>query len=370
MLAGLRAMGLTIIAASNPPVFLKLKASGLWDQIDHLVESADVGAPKRGPAWVDEFVKRTGLRPNEFFYVGDSDNDMVTATRGPMTYAHAMWSPEPPSAYGLRALSPVWVVNVVRHIFMKRHPWYWTLDGTDGHGRPVQAMTLIDADGAGNDATKRALLRLLKDDIDIPIRNAPMMLRQFVMLHMLASVYDSNLFGGTQLWTTYPGHTGTPNDVMGDFLKVAAKLSRNNYTPDLFIRHKEAIRSRDARKQDGPVGGLRNQLETMHVNIDYLDSIVGKRVLLLDNFLTWGYSTEGGRTLLLQAGAAEVVVACVAKYGPRISVISPSDDDWSAFEIARPDSARFPQREVWGNRYDDALDEFVASLYGMVEAPW
>ncbi len=73
---------------------------------------------------------------------------------------------------------------------------------------------------------------------------------------------------------------------------------------------------------------------------------------------------------MLQAGAAEVVVACVAKYGPRISVISPSDDDWSAFEIARPDSARFPQREVWGNRYDDALDEFVASLYGMVEAPW
>ena len=369
MLTQLKAMGLQVVAVSNDPVRGPLQQSSLAAYIDHIVERVDVGKAKGSPLWVDRFRELTGLEPHQLFYVGDSDHDMITATRGPMIYAHAMWSC-PPGQYGLQALSPNWVVNVIRHIFRKQHPWYWTLDATDSIGRPVHAMTLIDGNGAGSTQTKQRLLWLLKDNIDVTIPTTPMMLSEFVMLHMLASVYDTNLFGGAHLWTTYPGHAGEPNDVMGGFLEVAAKLSRNKYRPALLVRHTEAMRSRDARGSEGRVGALRNQLETVHVEKKYERQLSGKRVLLLDNFLTWGYSTESARNLLLNAGAAEVMVACVGKYGPRINVISPSDEDWNAFEKERPDAARFQQSEHRGVFHQEALEEFVESLRGIRRAMW
>ncbi|MDQ6766009.1 MAG: HAD family hydrolase, partial [Verrucomicrobiota bacterium] len=318
MLDELRGLGLIVIAASNDPVEWKLHQAGLLGSIDHVVERSDVGIAKRSPRWVTKFVELTNLQPHQMFYIGDSDNDMITASWGPMIYAHAVWSSDP-GPYGLHALTPQWVVNVITYIFRKRHPWYWTLDATDGLGRPVRAMTLIDADGAGSPRARQRLLWLLKDNIDSKINPTPMTLREFVMLQMLSSVYHENLFGGADYWTTYPGHDGAPNSVMGDFLDIAAKLSRNKYKNDLLFRHTPAMKSKQARDLRGPVGALRNQLETVNVGAQYRKKLANKRVILLDNFLTMGYSTESGRTLLLNAGASEVVVACVGKYGQRIS---------------------------------------------------
>ncbi len=368
MLDELKAMGLTIIAASNDPVWTQLHASGLLTRIDHLVERNDVGKAKPSTLWAEKFREVSGFEPHELFYVGDSDHDIYTASWGPMMYAHAEWAGEA-GQYGLRAPSPTWVVNVVRHIFRKEHPWYWTLDVMDAAGRPVHAMTLIDADGAGVPFARQALLNLLKDDVNSGIGGTPMSLREFVMLHMLASVYHSNLFGGSQYWTTYPGHTGTPNAIMGNFLNVAAKLSRSKYVDDLLIRYTVAKQSRHARAESN-TEALRNQLETMVVGEEYRRKIRGKRVLLLDNFLTWGYSTESGRTLLLAAGAAEVVVACVSKYGPRINVISPPNAAWDPFEGARPPAATFPQATHHGEYHPEALEEFAASLDGIINAAW
>ena len=369
MLDDLKSMDLQIIAVSNNPVRRQLDRSGLNDRIDFIVERSDVGKAKGSTLWIDKFRELSGLEPNQLFYVGDSDHDVWTASWGPMIYAHAMWSC-PPGVYGLHAKSPAWVVNVVRHIFRKQHPWYWTLNTTDALDRPVRAMTLIDADGAGSEKTRQALLKLLKDDVNSYIRDTPMGLREAVMLHMLASVYHDNLFGGSHFWTTYPGHLGAPNEVMGDFLYVAAQLSRNKYKDDLLVRHKPAMKSKQARDEGGTVGALRNQLETVQVGDGYRRSLRDKRVILLDNFLTWGYSTESGRNLLLNAGASEVVVACVGKYGPRINVIASSHEDWDAFETDRPDMSVFSHTTTAGTYHPEALDDFLASLRGMREASW
>ncbi len=270
----------------------------------------------------------------------------------------------------MQAVSPAWVVNVVRHILRKHHPWYWTLDTCDALGRPVRAMTLIDANGAGSPNTRQALLRLLKDGIDSTIQGTPMNLSEFVMLHMLASVYHSNLFGGAHFWTTYPGHTGDPNDVMGGFLDIAAKLSRNKYKADLLVRHTGAVRSREARDEGGLVGALKNQLETVQAGEAYRGKLTGRRVLLLDNFLTWGYSAEVGRNLLLNAVASEVIVACVGKYGPRINLVTPPSTTWDAFDTARPVPSGWTHATHAGVTNQTALVEFLQSLRGIRSSAW
>jgi hypothetical protein len=365
---GLRNLGIVTLAAANESrefTLSRLDAVGLLNLFDHIVTRSDVGIPKGSPRWVDEFLLRTHLQPNQFLYVGDSELDMVTATRGPMLYAHAGWSGEP-SHYGLVAASPAWVMSVVEHIFRKPDPWFWSLETTDQLNRPVHVHTVLDGNGAGSQTVKDRLISLLKRDHDSDLGD--MRLSQFVMLHLLASIYGTDLFGGVDFWTTYPGSAGTPNAVMGNFLDVAAKLSRNRYLEDLFFRHTPARRSNDAWREGGAVESLRNQLTSLRLNEKYRELIPGSRVLVLDNFVTWGPSMETARNLLLAANAAEVVVGGIGKYGSSFYVATPPDEVWDPFHGDAPDASRFRLVRHNGHREPAVLEEYLASYIAIRDA--
>lgn len=372
MLARLVALGVRVVVAANhpePETRRQLSSAGLLEYVDHIVAREHVTRDKGSPVWVDKFRELTGLEANQLFYLGNSLYDMITATRGPMVYAHSAWSGAAAYGYGLVAPSPGWVAAVIQHIFRKRHNWYWTMQGSDPSGRQLHAVTMIDANGAGGDQRLRsALLDLLKDDKDSSV--GPMTLKEFVMLHMLASLNNDGDFAAAQLWTTYPGHLGGPNNVMGDFLDVAAKLARNKYKPDLLERHAGAEKSNAVFRREGIAGAVRNQLETMRMGADYRKTLKGKRVLLLDNFLTWGSTTETGRNLLLAAGAATVKVACVGKYGTRMYVVGAPAQTWDPFGTSPPQAASFRYQERIGSTDPRALHEFAASYAGMARERW
>ncbi len=372
MLARLTALGVRVVVAANHTegeTRRQLQHAGLLAFVDHIIAREHVSKDKGSPVWVDKFQELTGLQANQFFYLGNSLYDMITATRGPMVYAHSAWSGAAPYRYGLVAPTPGWVAAVIQHIFRKHHNWYWTMRGTDPSGRDLHAVTMIDANGAGGDQhLRRALLDLLKEDQDSTL--GPINLKEFVMLHMLASLNNDGAFADAQLWVTYPGHLGGPNHIMGDFLAVAAKLARNKYKPDLLYRHSHAERSNAAFRHDGIVGALRNQLETMCVGADFRKTLRDKRVLLLDNFLTWGSTTETGRNLLLTAGAATVKVACVGKYGARMYAVGAPAEAWDPFGTRPPPVSTFRYEERSGSTDAAALREFAASYAGMAGERW
>jgi Haloacid dehalogenase-like hydrolase len=375
----LRRAGIVVLAASNEPrtrVEHALTRAGILDLFHHIVTSQDVGAKKGSLKWVSEFRRRTGLGTNQFLYVGDSKHDMITATSGPMVFAQAAWTGQT-SDYGLVAPTPGWVPAVVEHCFRKQHRWYWALTTTDARGRTVRASALLDTKGAGNPALQHQLLQVLKDDTDSPV--GPMMLSDFVMLHLLGSLYEKNLFTQADIWTTYPSHAGQANAVMGRFLDVAAKLFKNTYRDDLLVRHTVANRSKDAWSSGKSLAALTNQLESMRLGESYYGKLTGKRILLLDNFLTRGYTTEVGRNLLLAGGAADVSVCCVAKYGQvgglRMHVLTPPPGLWDPFgkELwsASPPADQWTDQEVSPTLVDrDALSEFAESYARMQQERW
>ena len=55
----------------------------------------------------------------------------------------------------------------------------------------------------------------------------------------------------------------------------------------------------------------------MRLNPIYQDKIADKRILVMDDFITDGYSGEWARTLLLEAGASEVICVGVGKFPRR-----------------------------------------------------
>lgn len=373
MLARLAVLGVQVVVAANHPekeTRRQLSNAGLLGYVDHVVAHGHVGKNKGSGVWVDAFKAVTGLEANQLFYVGNTQWDMITATRGPIVYAHSAWSGTPPYPYGLVAPSPGWVAAVIHHIFRKQHNWYWTLQEADPGGKPVNTVTLLDANGAGGDRTLRsALLALFKDNRDTPLGS--MTLKQFVMLHMLASLNNDGDFAAAQMWTTYPGHKGAPNEAMREFLDVAAKLARNRYKEDLLIRHTEAEKSNVVfhRPGGGFPAALRNQLETMQVGVAHRGKLTNRRVLLLDNFLTWGSTTEAGRNMLLAAGAASVKVACVGKYGDSMYVAGGFTPGWDPSEpTSPPPGFRYGERP--GTKNSLALEEFAASYAAMAKERW
>lgn len=157
---------------------------------------------------------------------------------------------------------------------------------------------------------------------------------------------------------------------MGDFLSVAAKLFRNKYVDDLFERHTPARKSNVAFREGGIEESLRNQLTTMRLTERYRDMITGKRVLVLDNFLTWGPSMETPRNLLFGAGAKAIIAVGVGKYGPSYHIASAPAEPWDPFDVSVPDAGSFAQVRSMGDVRQEALAEFLASYQAMQNENW
>lgn len=370
-LGRLHNIGVQLIAAGNHPrrdVLRDLRSAELLQDLDLVASKTDVGANKGSPAWIEYICAETGLAPNQLLYVGDSHYDMVTALQGSVVYAHAGWSNNS-GEYGLNAPAPGWVPAVIEHIFRKRHLWYWSLDAFDGLGRPVWVRTLLDSRGAGDIVLQRALINAFKSDASPQVGS--MTLREFVMLHMLASLYASDIPACVRLWTTYPGSTGEQNRAMGDFIDMAAKLFYRRYDPDLFVRHRPALRSRDAYKNGGAVGAFRNQLDTVLVAPSRRKKIAGNGILVVDNYITRGASVESARNLLLNAEAEEVFIAGVGKYefGYHIATLMPHTGDCAPVQM-EGEAFDLYIDEQRGVKNPEALKEFHGSYFSMHAERW
>lgn len=366
----LHALDVQVIAAGNHPhasLARALQKAGLY--CDLVVGHDDVGKNKGSPLWVQHICSSTSLKANELLYIGDSDQDMITAVQGRVIYAHAAWGNAKTYRYGLDAPAPGWVPTVVELIFQKQQPWYWSVNTHDALRRVATARAMTDA--LDHLALRDPLLNVFKGERDFTIGNSSMGFRDFIMLNLLASLYHEDTFSNVDLWTTYPGSTGKPNTIMGEFLAVAALLFRQQYRSDLFIRHRRAQHSAEAYKKHlNPMDAAFNQFDTVQINPIHRQLLRDKRVLILDDFMTRGITTECGRNMLLSAGAGGVVIAAIAKYPSDFHVITVQDQTWDPFSVGALSHAGVKIRWESGERNASALDEIRSSYQRMAAASW
>src|SRR5439155_17189177 len=125
------------------------------------------------------------------------------------------------------------------------------------------------------------------------------------------------------------------------FVQLAARLFRDRYVPDLLIRHTQAMDSGQARAQRGSPT-LLNQMNTMMLNDAHRDRIEGKSIVLVDDFITRGFSTECARNLLLLAGATKVTCVALGKYGASQTIVTrPKGYKWDPYEAVTHSSDAF-----------------------------
>jgi hypothetical protein len=349
MLSNLRSNGISIAIASNRPnLAARLRLAGLLH--DLAMDRYMVGAKKGSPLWVDTACQAFAIRKNEVAWLGDSDLDMRSAVNAGIFYFNAGWS-APTYPYGINVTHPRVFDLVIKECFVKTVYWYWQLGDADEAGRPTAVKGMIDGNGAGIPALRNDLISFLKHGGDPSV--GPLSVRDFMMLHLLGSIYGEGLYSTIDTWTTYPGSGGGSNAAMAPFIHMAARLFRDRYVDDLLIRHQTAIDSGVARSQGRNVDFL-NQANTVHLNALHRQRVVGRKVLVVDDFATGGYSFECARNLLLEGGATDVACVALGKYGLRQHVVSPRPGySWDPYRPWRHSADAFNEQQQSG--FTDAV---------------
>jgi Haloacid dehalogenase-like hydrolase len=312
MLFELRRSGLKVAIASNRPGALtKLQTAGI--AYDLLLTKSSVGANKGSPIWVATACSSFGLSDNEVVWLGDGDLDMRSAVNGGVILFAAVWSDQN-FQWGIPVGTPDLFRLYLNEFFTAPAGWYYQLSSKDTNGNTVETRALIDGSGAGIQALKSDLLGFLKYGSYPTIGRIAMPTLDFMTYHILSSVYADGLYRTADTWTIYPGSRGGANPALSTLAGPFARLFRDRFVPDLLERHTRAKDQGETRQAGGNVDWT-NQFNTIRLNPQHRQRIDGKRIRVIDDFITQGFSAECARILLTEGGATEVVVISIGKYG-------------------------------------------------------
>ena len=354
---GCRLLGLKIIvAATHQSDADRLKQLGLEGDVVASRESLKVNKPS--PKYITVPAESLGLKMRELVYIGDSQNDAFCAARAKIPFLRADWA-APDHTYGI-PMPDIRTAGRFIHIYLtKAEPWFWSIDRLDNCGRPYRYRTMIDGRTRvnGNGQVVLAARELLKNGVQT--------YRWFFFYHLIASLHLSGLLEEVDYWTTYPssargstGHSG-----IAEAISPLAKLFHDTYQP-LLLRHTQVRKSHELKAQ-GIETRFDMQVGSVMLNPAFTKPLAGKRVLVLDDFSTEGYSFEWARNALYNRGATSVICVAIGKFGTSILLETPRAGvtyDASARVALTDDDFEPEAYESYGGRIESAAEELRTSF--------
>ena len=239
-------------------------------------------------------------------------------------------------------------------------PWGYVVNSSDSKDRSVKVRAIFSSDHIN---TAHAIRDILKDKIDAPLGrwNAS----DYLSFHLLSSIYDEGIHLHKPVWCLYPSHDGAQIGVLDIFARYASRMFRENFYSDLLLRGQAVDSRHRTRREAKKYGGIsepsiEDQFRSIHINPKYANSIKGKSVIVLDDFITTGGSFEAARNYLYEAEAIDVHCIAVGKFPtPHKSYsISREIDPFVLNEDISSQDLVINQCEKWSN-YDSRLNIFL-----------
>lgn len=277
-----------------------------------IVTRAEIGKSKPSPEFVQRIRDLAGVELREIAYVGDDDmTDILCAINAHVLPFAGHYSVAPTARemqYGIPVLQPKALGDYLSTFGRQDEPYFgWHFISDDTNGRPVDARALIYDHGWFTDTLKR----VLKEHQDERIGSNNVSVSTLLLHYLVSQCYMSGLVTEIDWVGVYPGHlTNSTSPELEAFSDVVRHTFNKSYKPNLLVRHTDAPES----KRQGSARNIIDQLNTIHVNPDYRDKIQGKRILILDDFTTAGFSFETARQMLLRAGAQKITCLAIGKY--------------------------------------------------------
>lgn len=366
MIDALHERGIAVAAASSR-AGVAARAGRL--SVDALFEASRCGTKGSG-RYVEAFCSKYGLETHNCLTVWDDEYGFREGLNGRTLPFHAEWGGGN-SRYGIRLEQPTELVQYLDVFFRKSALWFAKLDTKDEKDRDVVVRGLIDGNGAGSQMIRQAVYRTLKERRDEHLNGASMPM--FLLTHLLSSAYLDGLLTSARdqvLWQIYPGHS--PDSTPPPLIQASFEhlnLFRGRASAKVYglRRIEKAQQSHTARIADNRQAvKFLNQVNS--VAIVPGTKVTGKRVYVIDDFTTEGYSLEAARQFFYAAGARSVHLFAFGKYGSRYHVEAPNDRAAvSPFKITAYTDSDFRETQIHMQLNQTALKEFADSLERLKE---
>lgn len=312
----------------------RAKPGWLTDELETFLKFVRVTDGRQRGQYIPRLVaanKQKGLLPSDIVVLGATDIDFFMAVNSKTLFLRCEWvkaQGERASQYGVPLRQPEELPIVLR-ILDDKDPWYFQAKAP---GYTVFSLTNAGTYGERNEE----LLRLVGELRQCLKLGAKDLSRGF-LLHLLSSLYVTEEFRSIDYWAYYPSSDSTNDgaEVMRWFCDQARTLYKRKDHGPLFIRHKRSPKRHEERPADrtDPL----SQMTTVHLNPAYKGKITGKKVALLDDYLTYGVSFGVGSALLRKAGASSTICVAMGKFGGTARAY---DIEISTQSVFRPISQR------------------------------
>ncbi|MFD9444214.1 hypothetical protein ACFWBR_38020 [Streptomyces sp. NPDC060006] len=316
------------VLLTNDPMDAKsaLAAASLPEPALHLCRDDIPDKAKRGNgAWLEAVADRLDLRMNQLILIGTSQFDWYTGIHAGVVHIHARWA----SRLGAKITSlmsdePADVIELLKYFLLHEPRWAFRLDDED-RAFAIRSMLPFNARfprGGGRTFTIKDIFTY-ENTVKVGDEDA----RDVLMLHLLCAAYLDGALPGRSFFCVYPSSTPAKgNPQLAGFLRRAKVMTGSSYKEDLLERVTQAPDTslerykRSVGQSTGRDISIAAQARTVRVNPAYKKKIVGKTVIVFDDFTTEGKSLEWARTLLSEAGAARVIALTIGKYPSRHTV--------------------------------------------------
>lgn len=262
-----------------------------------------------------EVNKGANLRKSQIIMLGYGEADVPMYANSQTVLIRCDWRPDLHSKirpYGIPC-STTKSLGGILNLLDEESPWYFT------HEDPVCDTYCLTnaATRVGNDSELKALAAQLQSCL----KSGNPQKRQEFIISLLSSLYATDAFKAANIWTYYPSSRSSNNgsELICDFVEMARTTfkCRRKKNP-LFIRHTPTA-ARHASPQHNRESPD-SQIRSIHIHPDYMHSITGKTVAVLDDYTTTGVSFSVAAAFLKKAGAAKVLAVAMGKF-PRTSYI-------------------------------------------------
>lgn len=260
---------------------------------------------RRSGGSVAPILKQLGVESHEVILVGNDTEDMLAGVNNKLLLVRPEWYPGE-HEYGFVVGSISELAQFCQLFGLRQQPIFWSIDRKALQIRSMGPYSTYRPDFAifGSDARNVAKHGFGE--------------RQFWFWMIVSSLYFSGLMDKVNFICSFLGHdpvsTSAVRKGVDTLLTTLGKCFKKDYLPDLIIRHHASVKSQTATAAQKT---FLNQLNTLHLNryprrydrppnksaINLRD----KRVLVIDDFCTYGRSLDVARAYIEAAGAHAVL---------------------------------------------------------------
>ncbi|WP_185830637.1 phosphoribosyltransferase [Siminovitchia terrae] len=132
--------------------------------------------------------------------------------------------------------------------------------------------------------------------------------------HYLTLIINNDDFDNIDYWMTFPSSSGKNENAIYSIAKNTRYLFKNRYKDEILIRHTPAQKSTSIDSAKRIEQGAGRHFNTLNLNPNYKGKLSGKRIVVLDDFVTNGSSFESARNLLEEQGVKEIIFLAIGTF--------------------------------------------------------